>query len=97
MPIALRHVRRREKNASPQEGRELREWERILVTMTPSRLRQLLVERTERATRLRQTLPALDLLTPAERDAVLASTSDAEVRAVVLGKSRPPRQSESNS
>jgi hypothetical protein len=52
--------------------------------MSPSRLRRFLVEPGERATRLRQTLPALDLLTPAERNAVLGSASDVEARAVVL-------------
>ena len=97
IPIALRHIRRREKSASSREGRELQEWARVLVAMTPSRLRQLLVEPSERATRLRQTLPALDLLTPAERDAVLASTSDAEARAVVLRKRRVARRPEISS
>jgi hypothetical protein len=79
------HLKKREKTASPQERRELLEWGRILATMSPSRLRRFLVEPSERATRLRQTLPALNLLTPAERDAVLASSSDAEARASVLG------------
>jgi hypothetical protein len=56
------------------------------MTMSPSRLQRFLTEPSERATRLRQTLPLLDVLSPAERDAVLASTSDDEVRAIVSGK-----------
>jgi hypothetical protein len=82
-----RQVATREKSASAQERRELQEWARILATMSPSRLRRFLVEPGERATRLRQTLPAFDLLTLAERDAILASTSDAEARAAVTGRS----------
>jgi hypothetical protein len=92
IPRAIRRVRQRMRTASPQEGRELEEWLRALMMKSPSRLRQLLEEPTERATRLRQTLPMLDLLTLTERDAVLASTSDAEARAVVLGKSRASRR-----
>lgn len=83
--LARQQLARRAKKASPQERRELQEWARILATMSPGRLQRFLVEPSERATRLRQTLPALGLLTPAERDAVLASTSDAEARAAVLG------------
>ncbi|MFN2565627.1 MAG: hypothetical protein ABR499_11580 [Gemmatimonadaceae bacterium] len=88
--LARQHLARRGKKASPRERRELQEWARILATMSPGRLQRFLVEPGERATRLRQTLPALGLLTPAERDAVLASTSDAEARAAVLG-GRPRR------
>ena len=84
--IAQQHIARREKRASPQERRELQEWARILTTMSPDRLRRFLVEPGERATRLRQTLPALEILTPAERDAVLASVTDDDARAAVLGR-----------
>jgi hypothetical protein len=87
------HVANRAKKASAQERRELLEWDRILATMSPSRLRRFLVEPGERATRLRQTLPALDLLTPAERNAVLASMSDVEARAsVVVAGARRARE-----
>lgn len=81
--LAKRRLARRLAAASPQERRELLEWDRILEAMSPSRLRRFLVEPGERATRLRQTLPLVDLLTAAERRAVLASASDAEARAVV--------------
>lgn len=88
---AREQLRRRERIASARERRELQEWKRILMTMSPSRLQHFLTEPSERATRLRQTLPLLDVLSPAERDAVLASTSDDEVRAIVSGKARRSR------
>ena len=84
--VARRQVAERAKEASPQERRELQEWARVLSTMSPGRLQRFLVESSERATRLRQTLPALGLLTPAERNAVLASVSDEEARAAVSGR-----------
>lgn len=74
----------RSKTASPGEQRELLEWERILA-MSPARLRRFLADPGERATRLRQTLPALGILTAAERDAVLRASSDDEARRAVVG------------
>jgi hypothetical protein len=58
--------------ASLAEQRELREWDRVLQTMSLARLRRFLTDRGERATRLRQTLPFLDALSSAERKALLA-------------------------
>ncbi len=75
-------------DASPQEQRELEEWVRILGGMTSARLQRFLMENGERATRLRQTLPALDVLTSAERTAVLGSVTDEEARAAVAGGRR---------
>lgn len=69
--------------ASAQERRELKEWTRVLIGMTPAQLQRFLMEDSERATRLRQTLPAMGVLTPAERKAVLASATDDEARAAV--------------
>ncbi len=78
----------RSRTASPGEQRELLEWERILA-MSPARLQRFLVDPGERATRLRQTLPALGILTSAERDAVLrARSDDAARRAVAGGRAR---------
>jgi len=88
---AREQLRTRRRAASPSEQRELLEWTRILATMPPSRLQRFLAEPSERATRLRQTLPLLDILSPAERTAVLASTSDTEVRDIIArrrGRSR---------
>jgi len=81
--MAEDHVKRRARNASPGERRELAEWLRILSTMSPARLQRFLVEDSERALRLRQTLPALHLLSPAEREAVVRSQTDADVIAAV--------------
>jgi len=81
--IAEDRVKRRAHKAGPGERRELMEWMRVLSTMSPARLQRFLVEDSERAVRLRQTLPALNLLSPAEREAVVRSQTDAEVIAAV--------------
>lgn len=81
--MAEERARRRAREASPRERRELAEWIRILSTMAPVRLRRFLLENSERATRLRQTLPALNFLSSAERDAVMRSQTDEEVIAAV--------------
>jgi DNA-binding transcriptional ArsR family regulator len=62
-------------SASGGERRELREWARILRTMSPPRLRRFLVDPGERATRLRQTSPFASVLTPDEREQLLDATS----------------------
>lgn len=83
---AVDSVARRMSRASVQERRELDEWARILDSMSPARLRRFLIEDSERATRLRQTLPAWNLLTVSERAAVLRSKTDAEVKAAMGGR-----------
>ncbi|MGH7621250.1 MAG: hypothetical protein ACREMU_02825, partial [Gemmatimonadaceae bacterium] len=85
---ARARIAEREKQATSGERRELREWLRILDAASPGKLEQILTDRSERATRLRQTLPALDLLTPSERKAVLSSETDEEARAVVARTKR---------
>jgi hypothetical protein len=77
--LAESNARRRLRKASPRERRELTEWIRILSTMSPARLERFLVEDNERAIRLRQTLPMLNVLSAAEREAVLRSETDADV------------------
>ena len=54
--------------ASPGEQHELREWDRILRTMSVARLRRFLNDSGERAARLRQSLPFVGVLTPQERE-----------------------------
>jgi hypothetical protein len=83
MRVAEDRVRRRMDRASPGERRELMEWLRMLSTMSPSRFRRFLVEDGERATRLRQSLPALGVLSASERDAVIRGRTDADVIAAV--------------
>lgn len=60
--------------AAPYEQRELREWLRILDTTSLPRLRRLLADPGERGTRLRQSLPFLDVLTSEERDRAIHGT-----------------------
>jgi hypothetical protein len=81
---AREFVERRLRDASPQERHDLHEWEQLLRTASPERLRRLLVDRSERATRLRQTLPFLGVLEPEERQALLE-------RAGAKGGGREPR------
>ena len=64
-------IDKRVKKASAGERRELEEWHRLLRTASPARLRRVLTDPGERATRLRQTLPFLHALTAAERDALI--------------------------
>ena len=54
------------------ENRELREWQRILNTTSPARLRRLLTSDTDRAVRLRQSLPFWSVLSKMEQQEILA-------------------------
>ncbi|MEP7248048.1 MAG: hypothetical protein ABI885_30790 [Gammaproteobacteria bacterium] len=81
--LAEDRIKRRADKASAGERRELTEWMRMLSTMSSARLRRFLLEDSERAIRLRQSLPALNLLSPAERHAVIQSQTDADVIAAV--------------
>jgi hypothetical protein len=86
IPIAEDRVKHRVREAGPRERRELTEWIRILSTMSPARLQRFLLENSEHAVRLRQTLPALNLLSPLERDAVVRSQTDADVIAAITDR-----------
>lgn len=81
--FAQERLKGRALKASQGERRELAEWIRLFSTMPPARLRRFLLEDSERAIRLRQTLPTLNLLSPAERNAVIRSQTDAEVIAAL--------------
>jgi hypothetical protein len=70
VPRARAFIANRLTKAAPGERRELREWDRILRTMSIARLRRFLVDPGERATRLRQTLPFVGALTAAERERI---------------------------
>jgi DNA-binding transcriptional ArsR family regulator len=67
---AQRFVKERLETASKGEQRELREWDSILRNMSPARLRRFLVDPGARATRLRQTMPFLAVLSVEERSHV---------------------------
>jgi hypothetical protein len=69
-PSLIRRARehaRRMAAASPGARQEMEEWQTLLDTLSPARLRAFLAHPGERATRLRQSLPFLDVLTAAER------------------------------
>ena len=57
---AHEYIDRRMTTASPGERLELAEWRDILDASSPARLRRFLTSSTERATRLRQSLPFVD-------------------------------------
>jgi hypothetical protein len=80
---ARKRIAERSEQASSGERRELREWDRVLA-MAPARLQRFLADPGERATRLRQTLPSLGILTSAERDKVLKARTDDEARRAVI-------------
>lgn len=69
---AKRYVARRMAESGGEDRAEMEEWAAVLETMPPPRLRAFLADPGERATRLRQSLPFVDVLTPGEREAVLA-------------------------
>jgi hypothetical protein len=73
---ALHSIERRLGRASDQERSELEEWDQILRTMPIARLKRFLVEPSERATRLRQTLPFVDALSKEEREALRKHSHD---------------------
>lgn len=73
---AQEYVREYLKTAAPGERKEMEEWAAILDTMPPARLQKFLVNTGERATRLRQSLPFLGALTPAERTTLLHEASN---------------------
>lgn len=72
---AQRFIDRRIDKASGTERDELREWALLLESMSLPRLREFLVSESERAQRLRQTLPFLEVLTDEERNAVRSRTN----------------------
>ena len=65
---AQEFVAHRLMTASPNERHELEEWAALLRTGSPQRLRHVLLDPGERATRLRQTWPFAGLLNETERN-----------------------------
>jgi DNA-binding transcriptional ArsR family regulator len=70
---ALDFVENRLADASSGERQELEEWRQLLRTASPMRIRRFLLDEGERATRLRQTLPFVGMLTPDERASLHAA------------------------
>ena len=72
---AKKYIDKRLGRASAAERKELIEWKRLLESTSTAQLCKLLVDPGERATRLRQTLPFLDVLSKDERDQLLQETA----------------------
>lgn len=72
---AQRYIERRLPSASPGERLELEEWRFILANMSVPRLRRFLVQEDQRATRLRQSLPFLNVLSNEDRQAIFTAAS----------------------
>jgi hypothetical protein len=69
---AREYIKKRLDNASPGESHELKEWDAILRSMSINRLQKFLLDTGERATRLRQSMPFLFVLSPGEREELLS-------------------------
>ena len=76
IPRAVRYLRRRMERASAQELHDLNEWLDVLEHKSAGQVRSLLLEPGERATRLRQSLPFLEVLTETERQNLLQRVRD---------------------
>lgn len=74
---AKRYLERRIPGASPGEQLELQEWQNILTVMSTSRLCRFLVQDDARATRLRQSIPFVNVLSPEERSALFGGGGSA--------------------
>jgi hypothetical protein len=63
-------IARRLRDASPRERKDLGEWQRLLEHLSVQQLRNFLVHSGERATRLRQSLPFVEVLSKDERKSI---------------------------
>ncbi|MHB1313066.1 MAG: helix-turn-helix domain-containing protein [Gemmatimonadaceae bacterium] len=70
----IQYLERRIPGASAAEALELQEWLDILRAYSPGRLRSFLVRDSEQATRLRQSLPFVHVLSEGERQALRRET-----------------------
>jgi hypothetical protein len=68
-------VARRMRDASPRERKDLDEWQRLLERLSVRQLRNFLVHSGERATRLRQSLPFVEVLSKDERHSILENAN----------------------
>jgi DNA-binding transcriptional ArsR family regulator len=73
---AVRYLERRIPAVSARERLELQEWLDMLTSYSPSRVRSFLTSDSERATRLRQSLPFVHVLREEERARVRAALPD---------------------
>jgi len=68
---ALDWIDERQSRSSIHEQHELEEWRRILKELSVRQVQSFLIENSERANRLRQSIPFVDVLTDVERTMVL--------------------------
>ena len=68
-------IARRMEHASPRERKDLDEWQELVDRLSVRQLRNFLVHPGERATRLRQSLPFVEVLSREERNAILENTN----------------------
>lgn len=71
----MRWIDGRSEDAGAREARNLEEWRRILEELSIQQIQALLREDSERANRMRQSLPFTKVLTPAERERLLTESS----------------------
>lgn len=71
LEVAKKYIAKRLQNASSREQHDLKEWDSILHSMSPARLQKFLLDTNERAVRLRQTMPFLEILSSREREELL--------------------------
>jgi len=72
---ATEWIDKRLESVSPRGAHELNEWRRILSQLSLRQIQALLTEDSERADRLRQSLPFLDVLSGNERAEILKGSS----------------------
>jgi len=75
IPRAVDRLKQRLAHASPGERHELKEWLDLLENRSAAQVGRLLVDHGERAARLRQSLPFLDVLSESERAELLARSA----------------------
>jgi len=70
---AVQHLDRLLREGQGTASGDIAEWRQLLVAYSPERVRSLLVSTSSRAQRLRQSSPFFAVLTPGERDQVMAA------------------------
>jgi dipeptidyl aminopeptidase/acylaminoacyl peptidase len=80
-------INQHEREEPDPSKRELEEWRSVLTTLSSRQVEALLMEESERADRLRQSLPFVDVLTSEDRAAMFRERRDAQ-----RARARHPRR-----
>jgi hypothetical protein len=87
---AVEWIDQREWEEPAPSKRELEEWRSVLTTLSPRQVVASLMEEFERADRLRQLLPFVDVLTSEDRAAVFREASPSSLpRCRPIGSNEP--------